>query len=57
MGARLLQDQLVLLRDGADVLVVVAASARFEPRARGAYRVEASYKGRPWIWSSALRVE
>lgn len=50
--------RIALLRDGADVLVVdEGTSARFEPHVRGAYRVEARYAGKPWIWSSALRVE
>ncbi len=50
--------RIALLRDGAPALVVEeTTTARFEPRAPGAYRVEASRDGRPWIWSSALRIE
>jgi hypothetical protein len=52
------EGKISLLRDGAPALVVEKGkAARFEPRARGAYRVEASFEGKPWIWSSALRIE
>jgi hypothetical protein len=47
-----------LYRDGAPVLALAKTrTARFEPKVPGAYRVEATHRGRPWIWSSALRVE
>jgi len=48
---------ITLLRDGAPALVVAKATkARFEPTVPGAYRVEATYDGKPWIWSSAIRL-
>ncbi|MBI3726506.1 hypothetical protein HY251_21490 [bacterium] len=49
---------IVILRDGAPTLVVKdGETARWEPVVPGAYRVEATFSGRPWIWSSAIRVE
>jgi hypothetical protein len=52
------QGRIALLRDGAPALVVdEARAARFEPHVSGAYRVEATHDGKPWIWSSALRIE
>src|SRR5262249_11884636 len=49
--------RVTLLRDGADVAVFdETATARWSPRVAGAYRVEATYEGRPWIWSSAIRI-
>jgi hypothetical protein len=48
---------ITILRDGADTVVVKeGTSARWAPVVPGAYRVEATYDGKPWIWSSAIRV-
>jgi hypothetical protein len=50
--------RIALLRNGAEVKVAAEArSLHFVPRVPGTYRVEASYDGRPWIWSSGLRLE
>jgi hypothetical protein len=48
---------ITILRDGAVTLVARdARAARWIPLAAGAYRVEATFEGRPWIFSSAIRV-